>query len=95
MKAIVLFAQLAVLAVAVSAPEAQTTRPAPFAAAPRFAVRAEIGGLQYGRERLPVAFDFSGRIAADVVTTNMIGWLDQDGFHHLAARRGGRDFVAA
>jgi hypothetical protein len=40
-----------------------------------FGVRAEIGGLQYGRERMPVAFDFSGRIAADVVTTNMIGWL--------------------
>lgn len=40
-----------------------------------FGVRAELGGLQYGRERVPVAFDFSGRIAADVVTTNMIGWL--------------------
>lgn len=40
-----------------------------------FAVRAEIGGLQYGRERMPVAFDFSGRISADVVTTNMIGWI--------------------
>ena len=38
-------------------------------------LRAEIGGLQYGRERLPVAFDFSGRIGADVITTNMIGWL--------------------
>lgn len=40
-----------------------------------FAVRAEIGGLQYGRERMPIAFDFSGRISADVVTTNMIGWI--------------------
>lgn len=40
-----------------------------------FAVRAEIGGLQYGRERMPVAFDFSGRISADMVTTNMIGWV--------------------
>jgi hypothetical protein len=38
-------------------------------------LRAEIGGLQYGRERLPVAFDFSGRLSADVVTTNTIGWL--------------------
>lgn len=40
-----------------------------------FGVRAEIGGLQYGRERMPVAFDFSGRLTADVVTTNMIGWI--------------------
>ncbi|MGI8619893.1 MAG: hypothetical protein ACR2L6_12535 [Gemmatimonadaceae bacterium] len=40
-----------------------------------FAVRAEIGGLQYGRERMPVSFDFSGRVSADVVTTNMIGWI--------------------
>ncbi len=40
-----------------------------------FAVRAEIGGLQYGRERMPVAFNFSGRVSADVVTTNMIGWI--------------------
>lgn len=41
-----------------------------------FGVRAELGGLQYGRERLPVAFSqFSGRVTADVVTTNMIGWL--------------------
>lgn len=38
-------------------------------------LRAEIGGLQYGRERMPVAFDFSGRLTADVVTTNTIGWL--------------------
>jgi hypothetical protein len=114
MRSIFLFAPFAFLAVAASAPEAQTTRPAPLTAAPRFVVfgdvvaskpkgefanyvdqgfgfnaggmlrldpagmfgvRAEIGGLQYGRERMPVAFDFSGRIAADVVTTNMIGWL--------------------
>src|SRR5687768_12184707 len=40
-----------------------------------FGVRAEIGGLQYGRERMPVAFDFSGRLSADVVTTNVIGWI--------------------
>lgn len=40
-----------------------------------FGVRAEIGGLQYGRERMPIAFDFSGRVSADVVTTNMIGWI--------------------
>ncbi|CAN5602255.1 hypothetical protein BH23GEM1_BH23GEM1_03730 [soil metagenome] len=41
-----------------------------------FSVRAELGGLQYGRERMPVAFSpFSGRVTADVVTTNMIGWL--------------------
>lgn len=39
------------------------------------ALRAEVGGLQYGRERMPVAFDFSGRLTADVVTTNTIGWL--------------------
>lgn len=38
-------------------------------------VRAELGGLQYGRERMPIAFNFSGRVTADVVTTNMIGWL--------------------
>lgn len=38
-------------------------------------LRAEIGVLQYGRERMPVAFDFSGRLSADVVTTNTIGWL--------------------
>jgi len=40
-----------------------------------FGVRAELGGLQYGRERMPVAFNFSGRVTADVVTTNMIGWI--------------------
>lgn len=40
-----------------------------------FGLRAEVGVLQYGRERMPVAFDFSGRISADVVTTNTIGWL--------------------
>ena len=40
-----------------------------------FGIRAEIGGLQYGRERMPVAFDFSGRLSADVVTSNTIGWL--------------------
>lgn len=40
-----------------------------------FGVRAEVGGLQYGRERMPAAFSFSGRVTADVVTTNMIGWL--------------------
>src|SRR5688500_2252958 len=40
-----------------------------------FGVRAEIGGLQYGRERMPIAFDFSGRLSADVVTTNTIGWI--------------------
>ena len=38
-------------------------------------LRAEIGVLQYGRERMPVAFDFSGRLSADVVTTNTIGRL--------------------
>lgn len=38
-------------------------------------IRAEAGGLQYGRERMPVAFDFSGRLSADVVTTNTIAWL--------------------
>ena len=38
-------------------------------------LRAEVGGLQYGRERMPVAFDFSGRLSADVVTTNTIAWL--------------------
>ena len=40
-----------------------------------FGVRAEVGGLQYGRERKRIAFDFSGRLSADVVTTNMIGWI--------------------
>lgn len=40
-----------------------------------FGVRAEVGGLQYGRERKRVAFDFSGRLSADVVTTNVIGWI--------------------
>lgn len=39
-------------------------------------VRAEVGGLQYGRERMPVAFSpFSGRVTADVITTNTIGWI--------------------
>ncbi|HUR92313.1 MAG TPA: hypothetical protein VMY38_06535 [Gemmatimonadaceae bacterium] len=40
-----------------------------------FGIRAEIGGLQYGRERMPITFDFSGRLSADVVTTNTIGWI--------------------
>ena len=40
-----------------------------------FGIRAEAGGLQYGRERMPVAFDFSGRLSANVVTTNVIGWI--------------------
>lgn len=40
-----------------------------------FGVRADLGGLQYGRERMPVAFNFSGRVTADVVTSNMIGWI--------------------
>lgn len=40
-----------------------------------FGIRAEVGGLQYGRERMPVAFDFSGRLSADVVTSNTIAWL--------------------
>lgn len=41
-----------------------------------FGVRAEVGGLQYGRERLPVAFSpFTGRVTADVVTSNTIGWI--------------------
>ncbi len=114
MKPIFFFAPFAFLAVAASAPEAQTRRPAQITAVPRFvvfgdivaskpkgefadyvdqgfgfnagamlrldpagmfAVRAELGGLQYGRERMPVAFTFSGRVTADVVTTNMIGWL--------------------
>lgn len=40
------------------------------------ALRAEIGGLQYGRERMPVSFgSFGGRVTADVVTTNTIGWI--------------------
>lgn len=114
MKSIFWFAPFAVLVVAASAPEAQSTGPVQLAAVPRFvvfgdvvaskpkgefadyvdqgfgfnaggmlrldpagmfAVRAELGGLQYGRERMPVAFTFSGRVTADVVTTNMIGWL--------------------
>ena len=39
-------------------------------------IRAEVGGLQYGRERQPIAFSpFSGRVTADVVTSNTIGWI--------------------
>ena len=39
-------------------------------------LRAEIGGLQYGRERMAVAFSpFTGRVTADVVTSNTIGWI--------------------
>ena len=41
-----------------------------------FGVRAEVGGLQYGRERMAVAFSpFTGRVTADVVTSNTIGWV--------------------
>lgn len=38
-------------------------------------LRAEGGSLQYGRERVPFSFDFSGRIGADVVTSNTIAWI--------------------
>lgn len=41
-----------------------------------FGVRAEVGGLQYGRERMSVAFSpFTGRVTAEVVTSNTIGWI--------------------
>lgn len=41
-----------------------------------FGVRAEVGGLQYGRERVAVAFSpFTGRVTADIVTSNTIGWI--------------------
>lgn len=114
MKTFPFFAPLALLALTASALSAQSPRPLPGGAAPRFVVfgdvivskpkgdfanyvdrgfgfnaggmiridpagmlslRAEVGGLQYGRERMPIAFSqFSGRVTADVVTSNTIAW---------------------
>lgn len=40
-----------------------------------FSVRADIGGMQYGSERLRVPYlPISGRVALEVETTNIVGW---------------------